>query len=393
MLMTSKRVLHVVSSLGMGGAETWLMQILKYQHIHKELDLPEIDFLITNGKKDIFDKEAANLGAQLHYITLDKDSTFHFIRDFRKLLKDNNYAAIHNHQDYLSGWHFLFGLFRLPPVRITHVHNPSYQIYENYGTSFVRRVKLKIGAFLVRILATHIKGTSSQILKEYKLNDINTHGNKPSPLYCSFDIRKMEVDNKKAHLDLVKEFNLKVDDKIVLFIGRMDYSMDINHPQNHKNSAFALHICSQLMGKGYKFLFVGANDYILKEFMSLSQSLEVANDIRVLGLRNDVPKIMAASNLLLFPSRAEGLGMVAVEAQAARLPVLASDTIPKECVVIEELVHFYSLSEEPKSWAHKIEEIIENPVLKVTVSDKRWSHSLFNIEVSAKELKKLYSGK
>lgn len=392
-MIKSRRVLHVVSSLGMGGAETWLMQILKYQNAHKELDFPKMDFLITNGKKDVFDKEAANLGAQLHYITLDKDSTFHFIRDFRKLLKDNNYAAIHNHQDYLSGWHFLFGLFRLPPVRITHVHNPSYQIYENYGTSFGRRAKLKIGAFLVRLLATHIKGTSRQILKEYKLNDIKTHGNEPSPLYCSFDIRKMELDNKKAHLDLVKEFNLKVDDKIVLFLGRMDYSMDMNHPQNHKNSAFALHICSQLKGKGYKFLFVGANDYILKEFLSLAQSLEVADDIKVLGLRSDVPEIMAASNLLLFPSRGEGLGMVAVEAQAAGLPVLASDSVPKECVVIEELVGFYSLSEKPKNWANKIEEIIDSPAPKVTVSDKRWSHSLFNIEVSAKELKKLYNDK
>ena len=36
---------------------------------------------------------------------------------------------------------------------------------------------------------------------------------------------------------------------------------------------------------------------------------------------------------LLFSFIGEGLGMVAVEAQAAGLPVLASDTVPEEAIV------------------------------------------------------------
>lgn len=43
--------------------------------------------------------------------------------------------------------------------------------------------------------------------------------------------------------------------------------------------------------------------------------------ILFVGIRSDIHRLMLGSDLLLFPSRGEGLGMVAVEAQAAGLPV------------------------------------------------------------------------
>lgn len=390
-MIKSRRVLHVVSSLGMGGAETWLMELLRYQNTIKDPDFPKMDFLITFGKESVFDKEAKSLGSELVYLTLNKYTTLTFIKGFRRLLRTNNYIAIHDHQDYLSGWHFLFGLFLLPPVRIAHVHNPSYQIYNNYGTTLGRRIKIKLGSFLVKTLSTHIKGTSNQILEEYKLNSIKTRGNKPSALHCSFDLSKMRVSRDLTGLR--QELKLDINDKVMLFLGRMDDSLEVNHPRNHKNSAFALHICEQLKDKDFKFLFVGANDYILDEFLNLAKSLNVINSIRVLGLRNDIPELMKISDLLLFPSRAEGLGMVAVEAQAAGLPVLVSNSVPQECVVIKELMHFYDLKYGTLKWANKVKEIMNLELPGIDLNDQRWVDSPFNIEVSIKELKRLYNNR
>ena len=59
------RVLQVVSSLGVGGAETWLMEVLR---LWARDGSGEIDFLLTGGKPDYFDAEAAALGARLHYL-------------------------------------------------------------------------------------------------------------------------------------------------------------------------------------------------------------------------------------------------------------------------------------------------------------------------------------
>jgi glycosyltransferase involved in cell wall biosynthesis len=49
------------------------------------------------------------------------------------------------------------------------------------------------------------------------------------------------------------------------------------------------------------------------------------SSIDVLGFRDDVPDLLAASDVLLFPSRWEGLGSVLIEAMALELPVVASD--------------------------------------------------------------------
>jgi glycosyltransferase involved in cell wall biosynthesis len=50
----------------------------------------------------------------------------------------------------------------------------------------------------------------------------------------------------------------------------------------------------------------------------------LSKSILLLGLRNDVPSLMSKSDVFLFPSIYEGFGLVAIEANAAGLPVVCS---------------------------------------------------------------------
>mgnify|MGYP005847811181 FL=1 len=50
----------------------------------------------------------------------------------------------------------------------------------------------------------------------------------------------------------------------------------------------------------------------------------IAEQVRLLGLRGDVPRLMGLSDVFLFPSFFEGFGLAALEANAAGLPVVAS---------------------------------------------------------------------
>ena len=119
------KVLQIVDTLGMGGAETWLMEVLR---LWSKTGACQIDFVATSGNPGIFDDEARQLGAQVHYLRYGRAHLTRFVRKFRQLLRDGKYDAIHDHQDYASGWHFLMGRDWLPKIRVTHVHNPSYQI-------------------------------------------------------------------------------------------------------------------------------------------------------------------------------------------------------------------------------------------------------------------------
>jgi glycosyltransferase involved in cell wall biosynthesis len=69
----------------------------------------------------------------------------------------------------------------------------------------------------------------------------------------------------------------------------------------------------------------------------------------------EVPNFMiSAMDCFVFPSRYEGLGLVAVEAQAAGLPCMLSDRVPKEAVVDGNLVKVLSLEDSPTVWAKMI---------------------------------------
>ena len=75
--------------------------------------------------------------------------------------------------------------------------------------------------------------------------------------------------------------------------------------------------------------------------------------MRFLGVRSDVADLMQAMNVFVFPSLYEGLGIALVEAQAAGLPCVVSDTIPHEAY-LTDLVDPEKLSAPEEKWAEKI---------------------------------------
>jgi glycosyltransferase involved in cell wall biosynthesis len=99
---------------------------------------------------------------------------------------------------------------------------------------------------------------------------------------------------------------------------------------------------------------------------------------------------MGAADALLFPSRAEGLGMVAVEAQAAGIPVLASTEVPRECVVIPEIVTFERLDMGVSAWADRLLRLMDAPRLDPIAANRRVAASPFAIAHSAAALTRLY---
>ena len=84
------------------------------------------------------------------------------------------------------------------------------------------------------------------------------------------------------------------------------------------------------------------------------KSLGLVDNVVFMGVRNDVNDIFQAMDIFVFPSLYEGLPVTMIEAQAAGLPCVISDHVPKECIITTGLVTVKKLSDTPKEWAQYI---------------------------------------
>jgi glycosyltransferase involved in cell wall biosynthesis len=280
----------------------------------------------------------------------------------------------------------------LPKIRITHVHNPAYQIRNNYGVTVSRRVIASIGKALVARYATHITGTSRQVLTEYGFDTARFRKIPKLALHCGFDAARFYGDVELTKKSVSREFGWPENSTIILFAGRIDQSPDLGHPQNHKNSGFAISVAMECMRRDprARLLLAGETSPAVPILEQRIAAAGFADHIKFVGIRNDIARLMLGSDVLLFPSRGEGLGMVAVEAQAAGLPVLASTAVPRECIVVPELLRFQKLKAGVAQWASDLLELAAQP-RRIAETNKRVTASHFAINYSAGSLLELYS--
>ena len=87
-------------------------------------------------------------------------------------------------------------------------------------------------------------------------------------------------------------------------------------------------------------------------------ALQLQESVKILGQRTDVHELMQAMDGFVFATLSEGLGIVAIEAQAAGLPTFISDGVPKEAI-ITDLVHQLPLSKNAAAWGNMIVDAME----------------------------------
>jgi glycosyltransferase involved in cell wall biosynthesis len=386
------RVLHLLDNLGLGGAEVWLMELLRHWR-QQGPGAPRCDFLATGGKPGAFDQEAQDLGSKVFYLRYGVRELPAFALGFRRILKSGGYDALHDHADYASGWHYQLGEGRLPPVRLTHIHNSLAMHRSNYGVTARRRTAALLGKALVGRHATLIGGTSRQVVTEYGFDAPGFARIPKAAVYCGFDPSRFAGDDRAARIALCEEFGWSAEAKLVLIVGRIDPSINAGDPMNHKNSSFAVQVAIQCVRRdpAVRVLFAGSTSAASPLLEARISAVGATGKIILAGARRDIERLMLASDVLLFPSKGEGLGMVAVEAQAAGLPVLASTAVPQECAVTS-LVRFKPLDDGEEDWA---EELLELAALgrDRAAANRMIAGSPFAIANSAAALESIYSGR
>lgn len=141
----------------------------------------------------------------------------------------------------------------------------------------------------------------------------------------------------------------------------------------------------ELIKKDPSIRLIIAGDGDLRiELENLSKDLGVKDKVIFLGTSDRVNELLMASDLFLFPSLREGLGIAAIEAQASGLKSILSTNVPSEVNVTDKIIF---LDLDPKKW---VTEIIKSKDYKREDQLEKIKDAGYDIKLSALDLSFLY---
>ena len=118
--------------------------------------------------------------------------------------------------------------------------------------------------------------------------------------------------------DLVRaELGLAPSDRVAILIGRFAARKGHNHAMR------AVRLASTRV-PDLRMIFAGDGE-LESELRAEAGELGVSDRVLFVGFRRDIPRLLAASDLLVLPSEDECLPLVILEAMSSRLPVVATD--------------------------------------------------------------------
>lgn len=181
----------------------------------------------------------------------------------------------------------------------------------------------------------------SEDAAKYRFSKEVINNKKYIVIHNGIDLEKYKFD-KNVRKEYRKELNIKEDEILIGNVGRLSFQ---------KNQLFLLDVFSNLDNK-YKLILIGDGEDKENIIRKIKEH-KIENRVILTEKRDDVNKLLMAMDIFAFPSRFEGLGIAAIEAQASGLPTLCSSNVPKDAKVSS----YYKcvLDSDIKEWKKAIE--------------------------------------
>lgn len=332
-------------------------------NLYRAMDRTKIqfDFIVHRAEKGLFEDEILALGGRIYRVCPFRGRNyFGYCSAWRKLLSElkATHKILHSHVRSTAGIY-------LPMARkmgfVTIIHS--------HATSSGSGWKAKVRDWLQRSLRRKADYflACSQVAGEWLFGTEVVQSERFHILLNSIDIDEYRYDRLRREQQRER---LKLSDDFV--IGHVGRFIPL------KNHVFMLDLFSEYLKRDDTavLLLVGGEDEgaeggTAKVIFEKIEALGIRDRVLTVGTVKDVRNYLSAMDVFLFPSIREGLGLVAVEAQCAGLPVVASDRIPVEARIcpsfralpleagyetwMEALEEAKSLEPDPDAWSRVVQ--------------------------------------
>lgn len=339
-----KQITVVIATgvMNAGGTETLIMEILRHRTgrvryvimIHYVGDIPV----------GIYDEEIRSMGVEMVYIpSVGALGVKDYCRKFKEVIAQIGHVDImHSHLNANGGIICMAAKKSSIPHRICHCH-ADICFKGNRLQNMKSEITLQMLRLYVNYFSNHYWACSHAAWKRLFY-----------PWKTEVIIPNM-ID-VKAYLSSPDEKD--VAKKAIGMFGKLVVG-SIGRVARIKNYELVIRTVALLKQQGNEVHFVcygrfdAEHDSYCAKLLQIAQELNVADRVHFRGNTTDVAHAIKAFDVFLMPSTTEGFGMAAIEAQAAAIPTLLSEGVPRIVDIEAGLVKFLSINS-PKTWADAV---------------------------------------
>ena len=353
-----------------GGIESFLNNVLS----RLDMQQVEVDIVAADLQESIFTKGLREKGISFYELSGRQQDLVKNWKMFRELLAARHYDVVHiNAFQGLSLYYARLAKQAGVPVRIAHSHNTALR---QSRTRWLKMILHNLGRKHFSSDATDWWACSTEAARflfsksvveaeQYRFipNGIETQR------FC-FD----SETRKRIRTELGVGNSLLIGN-----VGRLCYQ---------KNQEFLLDVFRQVLDEepSAHLLLVGSGDQ--EEMLrQRAKSFGILDRVIFYGVTDQIQTLFWAMDVFAFPSRFEGLGIVAVEAQASGLPVVCSEQVPMQANVTD-LFQSVGLDQGATVWAQRLRNMVR-PVCREGYA-KAVADAGFHVDAVSRGIQKEY---
>lgn len=324
-------VLHVYPEFIYGGVERVIENLIHFG------DRQKFKFSILVQKRTPYLDSMANAGITIHCIPFS-GNTKDYGRELDKFFALHNFQVVHTHMHHQMTIVNRAARRAGIKCRIAHSHidHPDWPKWKRL---------LRIPKFILHSRHSTTLIGASQASLDWLFPPLFRR--KPSLVVENgIDLKKYESDSIERSA-MRKELGIDDNERAAINVGRC---------ASQKNQDFILDIAKIADEEKYVFIIAGDGP-LLPSLKHKTESLGLRN-VKFLGQRNDIGKLLQAADIFLLPSTFEAaVPIVALEALASGLPVLAKENLAKSMASLSP--RYICLSTElPDSWVKTADEML-----------------------------------
>lgn len=362
------KVLHFLDTTNRGGAETIALDVCRNARFH------EMDLTFVTAQGGALEEDFRTSGADFIKLKRRLPIDFLLVKKLRKIIEEREIEVVQGYQA-VEGLHLYLAVLGLRVKKVLSFQGGTFYDWKNKNAL----------NFLIPRMNANIVVSQGLKNRHEQLDKFDTKNF--TVIYNGADAKRLQPTGKS----LKKELGL---DESVLLVGMIGNFY--REPRKDQ-----LTICKSLPKvfaeiKNAHCIFAGGiEDGAEEKFAAcvrFCKGNNIADRVRFLGARSDVPDILDALELFVFSSFHEGLPVAIAEAMLAKVPLIVSNIEPLlEASGGGKYAEVFQVQNDEKL-AEKILELLKDKTARNDLAIRAFEFATenFSIEAHLRELKKLY---